>query len=240
LVDRNTIVGIDFLVIGLVVLGLGYIAAQSIPIAAFGFAAAIIGALLLLIVPEPIPQDAYRSLLKDAIANIEIILEESQLRERAFFLQIDGEMRAFVPISAGFDSVPSSQGLVQNLTKGPKRFVTNYRGLTGLTLIPPGNELVKLSKIQNGDDVEESLRSVIVGFSDLATSVFSIEEGNQIKIQIKNPKLTSQSPFFNDCLGSPVSCIACCVISSVKNNPVKITSEKFDKSLVRLTVEIME
>ncbi len=174
MVDRNTIVGIDFLVIGLVVLGLGYIGVQSIPIAAFGFAVAIIGALLLLIVPEPIPQDTYKSILKDAIANIEIILEESQLRERAYFLKIDDEVRAFVPISAGSESVQSSQGLVQNLTKGPKRFITNYRGLAGLTLIPPGNELVKLSKVQKGDDVEESLRNVIVGFSDLATSVLSV------------------------------------------------------------------
>jgi hypothetical protein len=240
LVDRNTIVGIDFLVIGLVVLGLGYVGAQSIPIAAFGFAVATIGALLLLIVPEPIPQDTYKSLFKDAIANIEIILEESQLRERAYFLRIDDEVRAFIPISAGSETVKSSQGLVQNLTKGPKRFITNYRGLTGLTMIPPGNELVKLSKVEKGDDVEESLRNVIVGFSDLATSVLSVEEGNEIKIQIRDPKLISQSPYFNDCIGSPVSCIACCVISSLKDRPVKITSERFDRSLVRLNVEIME
>ncbi len=239
MVDRNTIVGIDFLVIGLVVLGLGYIGAQSIPIASFGFAVAIIGALLLLIVPEPIPQDAFKSLLKDAIANIEIILEESQLRERAFFLQDEGGVRAFVPISIP-ESPQASQSLVQNLTKGPKRFVTNYRGLVGLSLIPPGNELVKLSKVQKGDDVEDSLRNVIVGFSDLASSILAVEEGNQIKIQIKDPKIASQSPFFNDCLGSPVSCIACCVISSVKDKPVKIANEKFDRSLVRLTIEIME
>jgi hypothetical protein len=241
LVDRNTIVGIDFLVIGLVVLGLGYIGVQSIPIAAFGFAVAIIGALLLLIVPEPIPQDTYRSLLKDAITNIEIILEESQLRERAYFLKIGDEIRAFVPISASLESFQSSRGLVQSLTKGPKRFITNYRGHAGLTLVPPGNELVKLSKVQKGDDVEESLRNVIVGFSDLATSVLSVEEeGSEIKIQIRDPKISSQSPFFNDCLGSPVSCIACCVVSSVKDKPIKIIDEKFDKSLIRLTLKVVE
>jgi hypothetical protein len=239
LADRNTIVGIDFLVIGFIVLGVGYIGAQSIPIAAFGFAVAIIGALILLIVPEPVPQDAFKSLLNDAISNIEIVLEESQLRERAYFVRIEDEVRAFVPISMS-ESAKSSEGLVQNLTKGPKRFITNYRGLVGLSLIPPGRELVRLSKIQIGDDVEEALRSVIVSFSDLAASVIAIEEGNQIKLQIKDPKIASESPFFNDCLGSPVSCIACCVLSVVKERAVRISNEKFDKSLVRLTVDIVE
>src|SRR5271157_4683205 len=101
--------------------------------------------------------------------------------------------------------------MLQNLSKAPRRFITNYRDLRGLTLVPPGNEIVKLSKVQRDDDIEESLRNSLIAFSDLATSVLSVEEGNQIKIRIENPKLTSESPFFNECLGSPVSCVACCV-----------------------------
>ena len=142
-VERNTIVGIDFLTIGFVVAALGYIGVQSIPIAAFGFAVAIIGALILLIVPESIPQDAYKALLKDSITNIEIVLEESQLRERAYFLKIEDEVRAFIPISASPSGIESSQLVLQNLSKAPKRFITNYRELRGLTLVPPGNEIVK-------------------------------------------------------------------------------------------------
>lgn len=238
LVDRNTIVGIDFLVIGFVVAGLGYIGAQSIPIAAFGFAVAIIGSLVLLIVPEPIPQDAYRSLLKDAITNIEIILEESQLSERAHFFFIENGIRAFIPIVQ--ENVQSSQRLAQSLTMGPKRFITNYQGHTGLVLVPLGNELVKLAKVQKDDDLEEALRNVLVGFSDLANSILVLEEGKQIKIQIKDPKITSQSPFFNECLGTPLSCIACCVASTVKGLGIRIVDEKFDKSMIRLTVEVGE
>jgi hypothetical protein len=100
LVERNTVVGVDFLVVGAIVSALGYILAQSVPIAAFGFAVTVIGALILLIVPEPVPQDAYGAMLSDAIRNVEIILEESGLRERAYFMQMDdGEVRALVPLS---------------------------------------------------------------------------------------------------------------------------------------------
>jgi len=241
MVDRNTIVGVDLLVIGAVVSALGYIGVQSIPIAAFGFAVAIIGALVLLIVPEPIPQDAFKALLKDSITNIEIILEETHLKEKAYFIRTDDDkVRAFIPFlaEAQVESNANAKTLLA-LNKAPKRFITNYADLKGLMLIPPGNEIVKLSKIQKGDDLEESLRTALVGYSDLASSVLAIEEGNRVKIQIGSPKISSESPFFNESLGSPVSCVACCVVASVKGEPVRLVDEKFDRALVRLTVDVI-
>jgi len=243
LVDRNTVVGTDLLVVGFVVSGLGYVLAQSVPIAAFGFAVATIGALLLLLVPEAVPRDAYRALLSDSIRNVEIILEESGLRERAYFVQLeDGETRALVPLStveaaAGGASV-SSEAL-RELDKAPRRFVIDYHGLRGLMLIPPGAEIVRLAKVERGEDLEEALRTVLVEFSDLAGSVAAVEEeGSKVaRVQIGKPKLTSESPYFNNCLGSPLSCIACCVAAVVKGQPVRIVDERYDPALVRLTLE---
>jgi hypothetical protein len=248
LVDRNTIVGIDLLVVGFVVSGLGYTLAQSVPIAAFGFAVAIIGALLLLLVPEPVPRDAYRALLSDSIRNVEIILEESDLRERAYFLQLeDGETRALVPLStlkttaAGVGGGSMSSEALRELDRAPRRFVVDHHGLRGLMLIPPGAEIVKLAKVERGGDLEESLRSALIEFSDLAGSVVAVEEegSNVARVQIARPKLASESPFFNNCLGSPVSCIACCVAAVVKGQPVRIVDEKYDPALVRLTLEMV-
>ena len=243
MVDRNTVVGTDLLVVGFVVSGLGYVLAQSVPIAAFGFAVATIGALLLLLVPEAVPRDAYRALLSDSIRNVEIILEESGLRERAYFVQLeDGETRALVPLStveaaAGGASV-SSEAL-RELDKAPRRFVIDYHGLRGLMLIPPGAEIVRLAKVDRGEDLEDALRTVLVEFSDLAGSVAAVEEeGSKVaRVQIGKPKLTSESPYFNNCLGSPLSCIACCVAAVVKGQPVRIVDERYDPALVRLTLE---
>lgn len=238
--ERNTVVGVDFLIVGLALAALGYMLAQSIPIAAFGLAVSIIGALLLLVVPEPVPQDAYKALVKDAIRNVEIILEESSLRQRAYFTQLeDGEIRALIPLTGPkeTDEIPAAS--LKELDTAPRRFVVNYKDVRGLMLIPPGSEIVRLAKVEKGGDLEEALRSVLVDYSDFASSVLAAEEeGTKLtRVQISKPRLTSESPSFNNCLGSPVSCIAACVAAVVKGCPVRILDEKYDPALVRLTLE---
>jgi hypothetical protein len=236
--ERNTLVGLDFLLIGVIISGLGFFLADSVPIASFGFALAIIGALALMIVPEPVPRDAMKALLKDAVRNVEIILEESGLRNRAYFMQMeDGEVRAFVPLSTpeGRPLQPSISGL----DKAPRRFIVDYKGTRGLLLIPPGNEIVRLAKVEKGADLEEALRSTLVEYSDLAGGVLSVDEdgGKVSKIQITRPKLSSDSPYFNDALGTPVTCIAGCVAAVVKGAPVRIVEERYDPGFVRVTLE---
>ena len=235
--ERNTLVGVDFLLMGFIISGLGFFLADDIPIASFGFALAVIGALILMIVPEAVPQDAIKSLLKDAVRNVEIILEETGLRNAAYFTQIEGEVRAFVPLT-GPDGKPSPPRFTE-LESAPRRFVVNLEGMRGLLIIPPGNELVRLAKVEKGADLEEALRSALVEYSDLARGVLAVEEngGNTMKVQITKPQLGSDSPYFNDALGTPVSCVAGCVASVVKGAPVRIVEERYDPGFIRLTLE---
>lgn len=234
--DRNTLVGVDFLLMGGVISALGFFLAQSVPIAAFGFALAVIGALVLMVVPEPVPQDAFRALLKDAVRNVEIILEEAGLRNRAYFIQTDdGEVRAFVPMT-GADPI------LQELAGAPSRFVVNRGGNRGVMVIPPGNEIARLAKVEKGADLEEALRGALVEYADLARGVLAVEEdgGRVAKIQITKPQLGSDSPYFNDALGTPVSCAAACVAAVVLGAPVRIAEERYDRGFVRLTLERAE
>jgi hypothetical protein len=234
--ERNILVGVDFLIMGFLVSALGFFLADSIPIASFGFALAIIGALILMIVPEPVPQDALKALLKDAVRNVEIILEESGLRNRAYFLQMeDGEVRAFVPLST--PASPTQPPSAAELGKAP-RFIVDHKGMRGLLIIPPGNEIVRLAKVEKGADLEEALRSTLVEYSDLARGVLAIEEegGRVVKVQITKPQLSSDSPYFNDVLGTPVSCVAGCVAAAVKGAPVIISEERYDPGFIRLTL----
>jgi hypothetical protein len=236
--ERNTLVGLDFLVMGFLISGLGFLLAQSVPIAAFGFALVVIGALIILIVPEPVPRDAMKALLRDAVRNVEIILEESGLRNKAYFMQMgDGEVRAFVPLM-----LPGAEQRapdVAELDKAPRRFIVDHKGTRGLLVIPPGNELVRLAQVQRGADLEEALRSTLVEYSDLARGVLAIEEeGARVaKVQITKPQLASDSPYFNDALGTPVSCVASCVAAVVKGVPVRIRDERYDPGFIRLTLE---
>ena len=236
--ERNTLVGVDFLLMGFVISALGFFLADSIPIASFGFALAVIGALILLVVPEAVPQDALKALLKDAVRNVEIILEEAGLRNRAYFMQMeDGELRALVPLSSAGSN--QSAPTPTELDKEPRRFVVNQNGVRGLLLIPPGNEIVRLAKVEKGADLEEALRMTLVEFSDIARGVLAVEEdgGKVAKIQITKPQLGSDSPYFNDALGTPVSCVAACAAAVVKGVPVRVREERYDPGFIRLTLE---
>ena len=234
--ERNTLVGLDFLLMGFIISGLGFLLAESVPIASFGFALAVIGALILLVVPEAVPRDAFRALLRDSIRNVEIILEESGLRNRAYFMRMDdGEVRALVPLSGGAQRASN----IAELERAPRRFIVNQDGIRGLLVVPPGNEIVRLADVQEGADLEEALRSTLVEYSDLARGVLAVEEdgGKVAKVQITKPQLSSDSPYFNDSLGTPVSCVACCVAAVVKGSPVRIREERYDPAFIRLTLE---
>lgn len=226
---------------GFIISALGFFLAESIPIASFGFALVVIGALIVMIVPEPVPQDALKAMYKDAVRNVEIILEEAGLRNKAYFMKMeDGEVRAFVPIT-GPSERPTPPQLAE-LDKAPRRFIVNHNGIRGLLVIPPGNEIVRLAKVETGADLEEAMRSAIVEYSDLARGVLAVEEaGGQIaKIQISKPQISSDSPYFNDALGTPVSCLAGCVAAVVKGVPIMITQERYDPDLIRLTLKVSE
>jgi len=70
--------------------------------------------------------------------------------------------------------------------------------------------------------------------------VLAVEEdgGKVAKIQITKPRLGSDSPYFNDALGTPVSCVAACTASVVKGASVRISDERYDPGFIRLTLEI--
>lgn len=248
--ERNTLVGIGFLLMGLVLVGgLALVVfvrrsytSSSVSVAAFGLALAIIGALVLMIVPgwQAAPEDAFKGLLRDSIRNVEVVLEESGLRNRAYFMKMaDGDIRAFLPTPIGKDQ-PALD--VTPLYEGPLHFVVDYRGLRGILLIPPGNEIVKLAKVEEGTDLEEALRSTLVDYADLAEGVLAIEEdgGKVMRIQITKPRLSLESPFFNDSFGRPVSCLAACVVAVAKGMPIRLVGEKYSPNLIQLTLESVQ
>jgi hypothetical protein len=248
MVEKNVVTGIAFMITGTalmvimaIVSSLGYEVAKSVPIASFGAAVAIIGALIFLLVPEPVPQDAYKALLNDAVRNVAIILEERAAHERAYFFQTeDGEIRAFIPITqSGERANELSLPALLRLGKAPVRIVVDFGDLRGLSLIPPGAQLVKLARVEKGASLEEAVRSVLVEFSDLASSVLVLEEeGSKVmKIQIGKPTVTWDSPSVSNCLGSSVSCIAGCVAAVVKGQPVRIVEERFESDMVSLSLE---
>lgn len=245
MLDKNSNIGLVFLIAGLVLAVVSYFA-SNVPIAGFGVALSIIGALILLLVPQVVPQDAYKALLKDSIANIEILLQESNLNQRAFFVPTaEGDIRAFIPISiktsSGSQSSSLASSLLDTMNRAPRRFFTDYGDLEGLVLVPPGNEIVKLSNLGKGSDLESALQTCLVFFSDLAGSV-ALEKDSQsnvLNIRMEGARLLPDSSFFNQCFGSPLSCVAACVVCYVKGTPVRIADEKIERRNIALRLEVI-
>src|SRR2546428_12112489 len=142
---------------GTIVSSLGFFLADSVPVASFGLALLVIGALVLMVVPEPVPQDAFKALLRDSIRNVEIILEESGLRNRAYFMRMeDGEVRALVPLFESEMNVTAEH--LKELDKPPRRVIVDYKGPRGLLFLPPGNEIVTLATIERGTELAAAVR----------------------------------------------------------------------------------
>jgi len=251
MVERDTLVGLSLLTIGALFTA-GFVIAQrvpgswlanSVPTAALAVAVGIIGAVILLVVPDSGPRDSHKVMLNDAVRDIEMLLEEFGLRERAYFFEVEpGEVRAFIPIP----QASRDGGIIWPASyahsppgKETSHLVFIYGSQTGLLLIPPGAQLVKLAAIEKGGDLESSLRVVLVDSSDLASSVLALEEegSRTMKVKIERPSLGWESQLFAQCFGSAVSCIACCVAAVVKGQAVRIVDEKAEANLVTLTLE---
>lgn len=239
--EKNTVVGIDFLIVGIVVATAAYVWTQSVPIVALGFAISIIGALLLLVVSEPIPRDAYNALLNDSIANMELILSESDIKERAYTVPgEDGKIRAFIPLRASGSIELVDSRSFQRLRSSSQTFISSDENLKGLVMIQPGNDLVRVAKIDEKEDITKALREVLVTFSALATSVSVAREGDSVRVEVKNPRISYDFPNFNQCLGSAVASIASCVVARTEGRPVRISDERVDRSILYLSLEIMK
>ena len=223
----------------------GSFLARSVPIAAFGFAIAMIGSVILLVVPGPVSEDAYKAFLNDATKNIEVLIEELGLGERAYFFQTErGEIRAFIPVSGASKEAtvnwppPYSLPLVGMESN---HLVVDNGNQKGLLLIPPGAQLVKLARLEKGEDLEMALRSVLVESSAIASSVLAIEEkeSKTIRVKIGKPAITWESSSLRQCLGSPSSCVASCVAAVVKGGAIRILDEKLDSTRVLLSLEMI-
>ena len=250
MVERETLVGFAFLIVGaLFIVGYGLaqlvpgsFLAGSVPIAALAIALAIIGAVILLVVPGSASEEAYKALLNDATRDIGMLMEEIGLNEKAYFLQTQtGEIRAFIPISntggEGGESGPHLNAS-SHLGLESSRLVVDNGNQKGLLLIPPGAQLVKLAKVEKGADLEGALRSVLVDFSGIASSVLALEEkGSRVmRVQIREPTISWESSSLSQCLGSPASCVAGCVVAAVKGETIRIVEEKVDSNLVLLSL----
>jgi hypothetical protein len=142
----------------------------SVPFAALGVACVILGGATLTLPESPVPSGAVRGVIHASVMNVEALLEEFDVHEKAIYLPPkDGEAVAYVPLSAN----PRSPTL-ESLTEAPRRLVTQADGVPVLMVVPPGSELVRASELSEASGLEDAIQYILTEVSELCSSVKAV------------------------------------------------------------------
>ena len=200
-----------------------YYVLGNVTLAAMGMACVILGSVYLLTPASPVPLDVVRSMVEGANVNIEALLEEFGAVNRGVYLPPrDGRVYCFVPVVDGFD--------VGRLDSRPLRLVSG----DGLTVFPPGAEVVRLAGIGDEMGLEDALGYVLVDYLEAAEGVKVVESGGNVVVQVVGPVVDSSFVRVRGCLGSTVASVAGCVFASLRGVPVRFLGEESVDGLVTL------
>ena len=193
----------------------------------------ILGVTLLLLPDSPVPAHQIRAMMEGACVNIEALLEEFDVEEKAVYLPPrDGRVYAFAPLS-------SNPGVdVRGLERAPLRVITEVSGEPGLFVFPPGSEVVRLSVLSDDYGVEEALNYVLVDFLEAVESVKAVQDDGRLVVEMKVPRVETEFPRFQRVLGSMPSSLAGCVIARVLVEPVVFSGEEVDGRKIRAFFEV--
>ncbi len=107
-----------------------------------------------------------------------------------------------------------------------------------MMVFPPGSEVVRLSALEEESGTEDALSYVLVDFLEAAESVKAVEAGQRIIVNITKPRIRSDFPGFNKCLGTLPTSIAGCVLAQVLGKPVGLVEEQATPQQVTATFEV--
>jgi hypothetical protein len=206
----------------------------SVPLTALGIACVVLGATIALIPESPVPGNMIRAMVEGSCAGVEALLEEFNAKEKAVYLPPrNGRVVALI-------FYKKDPRLAWKASEVPVRVVTEVAGEPALMVFPPGSEIVRLGMLGEESGVEEALSYVLTDFLEAVESVKSVEVGRSIVVKMTNPKIRTDFPRFNMCLGSLPTSIAGCVLAQVLGKPVALIEEQAIERTITATFEVPE
>jgi hypothetical protein len=195
----------------------------------------VLGGSVVLIPRSPIPYNAVMGMVEGACTNVEILLEEFDARERAWYLPPrEGRVFCFVPLVTGV-----KPAVVWATMRVPVRMLSEPMGVPGLMVFMPGSEILRLSQLGDKVGLEDAMVYVLVDYLEGAESVKAVREGNSINVFISRPRLRTDWPRFNNVLGSFLVCVLGCVAVQVLKAPVRVIEEKAERRGLRVRFEVL-
>ena len=209
---------------GAVVAFVSYYFLFSVPFASLGVACVILGGATLTLPESPVPSGAVRGVIHASVMNVEALLEEFDVREKAIYLPPrEGESVAYVPLASR--PRPSS---VDSLVKAPRRLVAEADGVPVLLVVPPGSELVRASELSEASGLEDAIQYILTEVSELCSSAKAVVAGDRLVVEMKGIKVKTEAAKYLVTLGSIPASIAASVASAVLERGVTLTSESME------------
>jgi hypothetical protein len=209
---------------GSVVAFLSYFVLFSVPFTAFGVACLIMGAATLSLPERPVPGRAVRAVIQAAVLNVEALLEEFNVKEKAIYLPPkDGLSVAYVPLSS--NPHPPS---FDDLTNAPRRLVTELEGVPVLMVVPPGAEVVIANELSEGSGLEDALQYVLSEVSELCSSVKAVLTEDRLVVEMGGVKIKTKSAKYLLCLGSIPASVAASVAATITRRGLTLVAEEID------------
>lgn len=207
--------GVPFSVYSYMVLG-------DVTFTALGLASVILGATAVLVPSSPVPVDSVRAMVEGASVNVEALLEEYDATLKAIYMPpVNERVYCFIPLSGEL-----SGWQVESLKDTPVRVVSEFSGVRGLNVFPPGSEVVRLSMLGEESGVEDALSYVLVDFLESVESVKAVRTGDRYVVQLNKIRADTVFPRVRLCLGSSASSVAGCAIAWVLGGPVQFLGEE--------------
>lgn len=206
---------------GAVFAGYSYAVLSSVPLTALGLACVILGSTLLMVPGSAVPAREVRAMMEGCLVNVEALLEELDARGKAVYMPpTDGRVYAFVPFPENANVGELDPGSV------PRRVFTEAGGVRGVTIFPPGSEVVRLSLLPEEAGAEDALSRVLVDFIEAVESVKYVRRGAEAVVELSRPRIASEQPRVNGSLGSFSVSVAGCVLAYVLRCPVHFKGEE--------------
>jgi uncharacterized membrane protein len=219
-----------------------YFVVGSVPLAALALSTIILGLVSAMLgsARPNITPEASQMMLRTGVENIAALLEELGLRSRAIYLPAIGGAppRAVIPLSEDGPLPEKGKSIPDRLIA---RYGPNLEDMC-LVVITPGTvslEGIALMPGSGPDGIEVALSHILVGTMDLADSVSVHVAGDQVVVEVTNPKLKYSNVWFYRCLGSPLASIAATVTSQALDRPVRVASQQETGKRARIEIEVL-
>lgn len=216
---------------------------NSVPLAALSLSAVMLGLVSAMLgsARPNITPEASQMMLKAGVENIAALLEELGIRSKAIYFPSNGNGRR----PRAVISLNENGHLPVRGKELPNRLIARYGpNLEDMCLVVTTLGAVSLDGIAvtsggGSEQIGSALSQILVGVMDVADSVTAHNTGDQIVVEVVNPKLKYDNIWYYRCLGSPLASIAATVASQALDRPVRIASEQETRKRVRIEIEVL-